>query len=195
MNNASEFRALIDRAKGQRAAIIKDRTTAKNLVKVMLLEEKAAEQACVIAQQVAKETQAQLEYRVSELSTLALQAILEEEITLGLQFVEKRNKTEAEMYVMVNGNPVEPKMATGGGVMDIIGTTLRFSLWSLMPKKSRPTFFLDEPMKWLKGRTMPEKGTEVLSEISHRLGVQIIMVSHASELIAGADSVIDIGSL
>lgn len=193
MNSSADLKAIIDKAKGRREAKVKERAATRAEVRMMTAEVHAAEQALVLAQLVAKQTQAQLEYRVSELSTLALQAILEEDVQLGLQFVEKRNKTEAEMFVSIDGNQIQPKDSSAGGVMDIIGTTLRFSLWSLMPKKSSPVFFLDEPMKWLKGKDMPEKGTQVLSEVSHRLGVQIIMVSHAVELIAGADSIVDIG--
>jgi hypothetical protein len=192
VNSSADLKAFIDKAKGRREAKVKERHAVRATVRMMTAELKAAQEACLLAQLVAKQTQAQLEYRVSELSTLALQAILEEDIQLGLQFVEKRGKTEAEMFVAVDGNHIQPKHSTAGGVMDIIGTTLRFSLWSLMPRKSRPSFFLDEPMKWLKGKDLPEKGTQVLSEVSHRLGVQIIMVSHATELIAGADSIIDI---
>jgi DNA repair exonuclease SbcCD ATPase subunit len=80
-----------------------------------------------------------------------------------------------------------PEDHVGGGVIDLLGLSLRFSIWSIMARRTAPIFFLDEPLKWLKGGGMPEKGQELISQISKQLGVQVIMVSHAPELIAGAD--------
>lgn len=180
------FRAL-DRLKGKRAAAQEQVAAAKAEIRALLQEQKAAEQAVVLTQQVARETQKHLEFKVSALSTMALTSVLDRDISLSLEFSEKRGKTEAEFAIIEEGMSLPPEDHVGGGVIDLLGLSLRFSIWSIMAQRTAPIFFLDEPLKWLKGGGMPEKGQELISQIAQQLGVQIIMVSHAPELIVGAD--------
>lgn len=192
-NTIRELEQKIQRAYGEREAIIAHIKIKKTAIKENKARLAALEQARALVQTVASNTQKQLEYRVSELSTIALQAVLGKTDTkLKLRFTEKRNKTEADLLLEIRDFEASPRDGVGGGVVDLLGATLRFSLWSLMRPKPRPLFILDEPLKWLKGAGMPVKGMEMLSQISHKLGVQIIMVSHSPELIAGADNVIEI---
>ncbi|NIU00181.1 MAG: hypothetical protein GWN01_04340, partial [Nitrosopumilaceae archaeon] len=51
---------------------------------------------------------------------------------------------------------------------------------------------MDEPLKWLKGGDLPIKGSHMIKEISKKLGIQIIMISHSPELIEGADRVFEV---
>lgn len=188
----SNLQSKLDQAKGRRQSVKSQISACKSSIKRRIEEEKAGEGAKAFIRTVAKQTQEQLQYRVSELSSLALRAVIESEMDLELAFEERRGKTEADLLLRIGDEKIPPKDNVGGGVIDILGMTLRFALWSLMKPRSRPVFILDEPLKWLKGSEMPVKGMSVISEISHKLDVQVIMVSHSPELIAGADKVIEI---
>lgn len=65
---------------------------------------------------------------------------------------------------------------------------LRASMWSLRRGRSAPLLILDEPFRFLSEGLRP-KAAALLKEVSERLGVQILMVTHAPELAAGADAV------
>lgn len=171
----------------------------KELQSNKLLQEKSEqerlnlEQAQLIIQNAAQMTQQQLEYHVSELVTLAMESVFENPYSLKLVFDTKRGKTEADIFFEdLAGNQIKPLEASGGGAVDIASFALQVSLWSLANPKTSPVFILDEPLKWLKGNGMPEKGASLIKEVSDRLGIQIIMVSHAEELIESSDHVIPI---
>ena len=190
--NISDIKDKIQQAKGKQQEVEKQIKIIKERVRTESKNAKAAEHARVILQTVAKKTQNQLEYRVSELSTLALQAVMEENWKLKLEFTEKRGRTEAAMLLEINDKSRSPKGNFGGGVLDTLGLFSRFGLFSLIRPAPRKFFALDEPLKWLKGADLPEKGAEIIKETSHRLGYQILMVSHSPELKAGADKIVSI---
>jgi DNA repair exonuclease SbcCD ATPase subunit len=59
-------------------------------------------------------------------------------------------------------------------------------MWRLQTPPSRPTIVLDEPFKHLSQDLRP-KAAEMLKEISSKLGLQIIMVTHDVDLVEAAD--------
>lgn len=148
--------------------------------------------ALEIVYQVAKETQDQLEYKVSELATLALGGVLDSPYKLSLEFETKNNSTQAHILFERDGEKIHPLLSSGGGAVDIASLALQMTMWSISRPRKRNILVLDEPLKWLKGKDMPIKGALMLREMSHRLGVQVFMVSHGPELIDGADNVIEV---
>lgn len=150
-----------------------------------------AEQALIIIQTVAKQTQEQLEYKISELVSLALESVFDEPYKMVLQYETKRNKTEANLLFERNGERFHPLSSAGGGAVDIASFALRVALWSLSIEKTEPTLVLDEPFRFL-SRDLLGKAGLMLKEISNKLGLQIIMVSHLEELIDGADKVFQV---
>ena len=191
--NLIEIKNNIEQAKGKKKSVHKDIIKTKHKIKKELAHKTAAEKARAVMQSTAKRIQGKLEYKVSELATLALQTIMENEWKVIIAFQEKRGKTEPLILLEVdNGNVGSPKSSFGGGVKDILGQFMRFGLFKLIRPELRHFFVVDEPLKWLKGKGMPEKGAEAIHEISHRLDFQILLISHSPELIAGADKVIRI---
>ena len=149
-----------------------------------------SEQAQAIIQQVAKETQEKLQYHISELCSLALSAVFDDPYKLELEFVIRRGKTEADIYFVKDEEKIDPISASGGGVIDIASFALRVALWSLAKPRSRNTLILDEPFKYL-SRELQPKASLLLKELSNKLNLQIIMVSHSSDLIEGANRVFE----
>jgi len=149
------------------------------------------EQAQVIIQEVALETQQNLQYRISSLISLALSSVFGADAPkFDIQFVYKNNRTAAELFLLDDmGNQYDPLNDRGGGVADVCAFALQICFWSLQNPRSRNTLILDEPLKWLKGGDLPVRGAEMIKQLSEKLDVQIVMVSHSDELIESADRV------
>lgn len=149
------------------------------------------EKARAIMQLVAKETQEQLEYKISELVSLGLSAIFDNPYELVLEYEIKRGKTEANLLFKRNGNIVHPMLASGGGAVDVAAFGLRIAIWSLKTTRSRNTIILDEPTKHLsKGKNIySEKFGKLVSELSKKLGIQFIIVTHDKNIAKHADKV------
>lgn len=147
--------------------------------------------ARAIVQIVAENTQKQIEYHISNLVTMALASVFPDPYEFKLQFVQRRNKTEADLIFLKNENEITDILESGGGgVADIASLALRIALWSI--KKTNPTIMLDEPCKFLHNPIYQEKASELLKEVSDRLGIQMIMVSDQQSLLKSADKVIEI---
>ncbi len=158
------------------------------------------QEARTILQAVAKETQEELEYRFSELLTLAMEGVFAEEAyEVKLEFVLRRDKTEVDIWFMRDGQRVRPMEASGLGAVDVACMALRVTMWLLQKPKSRNTIVLDEPFKHLKGELANERALRVIREISHhpKIQAQMIMVSDErvprEMIMKNADRVLEVG--
>lgn len=144
-----------------------------------------------IVSTVAQNTQKAIEIHISSLVSVALASVFPDPYLFSLRFAQRRNKTEADLIFIKNGNEITDILENGGGgVADVASFALRIALWSL--KKTRATFLLDESFKFLHNPNYQEKTSEMLKEISSRLGIQIIMISDQQALLKSADKVIEI---
>ena len=155
--------------------------TGTTLLKVRALFQKASEM-----------TQKQLEFHISGLVSTALAAIWDDPYEFKVEFIQRRGKTEADLWLIRNGSKIKPIDASGGGVVDILSIALRMAFWSLT-KETRPLLILDEPFKHLSS-DLQSKASAMLRMISEKLKLQILMISHISELVANADKRIKIVS-
>ena len=177
MSGIKDLRHSIEGKKGTRQTL---QNQMEELEKTHLyleqeLDHAREEQFCI--QIVAQETQEQLEYQISELVSLALQSVFDNPYTLGVDFIIRRGQTEADLYFERGGNKFNPLYGCGIGNVDVGALGLRLSRWTLSRPKSRPTFLLDEPFKHIKGSKDNERALQMIKELSHRLKIQIIMVS------------------
>lgn len=186
------LRRKFENLKGQQAAIKAQIKAEKSRLTALLGEHEATTQAHLILQEAAKMTQENLQYRISTLVSLAMEGVFNEPYTVHLTFEPQRGKTIANISFRTAEDNELTYEAAGGGVADVASLGLLFSLWTMQVPKTRNLLILDEPLKWLKGGNLPEKGAAMLSQISHRLGVQILMVSHSPELIEHADRVFQV---
>lgn len=145
--------------------------------------------ARVIVQTVAENTQKRIEYHISSLVSTALAAVFPNPYTFDLKFVQRRNKTEADLVFSKKGNETSDILNNGGGgVADIASFALRIALWSL--RKTAPMFILDEPDKFIHSPVYQEKASQMIKELSEKLEFQTIIVSDQSHIISAADKVI-----
>src|SRR3990167_6312271 len=185
------FTEKLHRLQGQRDLLDKQLIKAnKNKVYFQQAYEDTLK-ARAIVQNVASKTQKQIEYHISNLVTMALASVFPDPWEFKLRFVQRRNKTEADLIFIKRGNEVDDILENGGGgVADVASMALRFALWSI--KKSRATMILDESTKFLHNISYQEKTSDLLKEVSEKLRIQIIMVSDQKAILKAADKVIEI---
>lgn len=184
--NLQQIRYRLEQLKGQRQQVAADAVVAGEHIAELRQEAVHADEARAVIQAVAQATQRELEYHVSEITSLALSAVFDNPYRLVLEFVQRRNRTEADIWFERDGQRCRPIDSAGGGAVDVAALALRVAMWSLRRPRSRATLILDEPLKMLSRNLMP-KAAAMIGEISRRLKLQVIMVSHAAELIEAAD--------
>lgn len=148
------------------------------------------EKAREIVKEVGLKTQEQLQYHISDITSLALEAVFNDPYKLTAEFVQRRNKTECDLYFERDGDKIDPLSASGGGTVDVASFALRIASWSMESPQSRPTIILDEPLRFLSADRQ-EKASEMLKEISTKLGIQFIIITHESTLTPFADRIFE----
>lgn len=149
-----------------------------------LTNDQAAARA--VLQEVAQQTQDNLKYKLSSLVTIAMQSIFDGPASFEVVIEQRRNQTELDFFVNEFDILQEPLESSGHGLVDIISLALRISYWSL--KKNRKTFILDEPFRNL-SRDHSVSASKMLKMLCDKLELQIIMVSHDTEITNFADKI------
>jgi DNA repair exonuclease SbcCD ATPase subunit len=191
--NTEQIKNKLISKEAERNKILSDIKKREKSIRILNKTLKYTEEARIIIQIVAQKTQQELEYQISEIVTLALGAVFDDPYEFKIEFVIKRGKTEAIIKFVRDGHEFDPLDDTGGGAADIASFALRIALWNLLRPRSRNTLILDEPFKNIsKQDNLQEKSSEMLSMISKKLGIQIIMVTHSTELIKASDKVFEV---
>lgn len=178
-------------AKARRSELIRQQTAYQAKKEKVDKREQDAVLAKELVLQVAQKTQLNVAGRISDLVSLALAAVFDSPYAFQVDFVQRRGVTEADLLFVRDKNVLDPMTASGGGALDIASFALRLAIWTL--GKSRPLFILDEPFRNL-SLDLQSKAGLMLRELSRKLDIQIIMVSHNPEIISGADRLFQVGS-
>lgn len=194
MNTISKIQSLrkaFEQKIGEKNQIEKTLYNTKKEVKELKRDLRRHEQAQEVIRQVALKTQQQLQFHISDIVTMALEAVFDNPYKLAVEFIQRRNKTECDLYFVRNNEKIDPLSASGGGAVDVASFALRVASWSMSIPHTRNTLILDEPFRYLSSNLLP-KASDMLKEVSNRLGLQIVMVTHADEFIESADKVFSV---
>lgn len=104
-----------------------------------------------------------------------------------VEFVERRNNVEADIYLEDSGgNRYDPLNDVGGGIVDFVGLMLRITYIIL----SQYDNFLaaDEPLKFIDKGRIPEAAA-FIRKICEDFKFQLLMVSHIPELVEASEAV------
>jgi len=188
MASIIEFRKRIEQQKGKRDLIKLSIDNRNVKIKELKKHQRWTEKALLIVQEVAQKTQQQLQYHLSGLATRCLETVFDDPYELRVEFIQQRNKTEAEIK-LIKGN--QEAFKTGFGVRDIISFGLRAALWSIKQPKVRNVLLLDEPFRHLKDPTkkMQNRARTIMKELSKQLNLQIIIIDHDPAITEGADKI------
>lgn len=170
------LRAKLEQKKGQRDYLIRLIADTRGKIEDKEKDLDNHEKAREVIREVSLKTQKQLEYNISEITSTALSAVLDDPYELDVEFVQRRNKTECDLFFVRGGNKIDPTDG-GGGAVDIASFALRVASWSIQNPRTRPVLILDEPFKHLKGEEANRKMLAMVREITEKLGLQVIMIS------------------
>ena len=147
------------------------------------------EKAQVFLQGVAQETQNQLKFRIEDIVNMALETCFPDEYSFELNFNVSRGKTDCELVFLSRktGREVDPMNASGGGVVDVACFALRTACY-VLEQGIDDVIVLDEPMKFV-SEDLRERVCEVIKNLSWKLGIQFIIVTHIPEFVEIADRV------
>lgn len=182
------WRTHLERQRGEQAASLRLLEGCQQNLKVLEKELAHQEQAREVIRTVGLKTQEALSYHVGDIASLALEAVFDDPYELVLDFVHRRNKTECDLYFLREDNPISPLEASGGGAVDVAAFALRVACWSMEVPRRRPVIILDEPLRFL-SRDLQERASIMLKEMSEKLGVQFIIITHEETLTEAADRV------
>jgi len=188
---AQALRSKLDQLKGQKSQLVKSLEVDQEELQAKQISLRRHEKAREIVRAVGLKTQEQLQFHISNITSLALDAVFPDPYELKVEFVQRRNKTECDLYFVRDGNRVDPLTASGVGAVDVASFALRIASWSMERPHSRNTIILDEPFKFL-SEDYQEQASTMLKEISQKLGIQFIIVTHEEVLTAYADRIFEV---
>lgn len=138
-----------------------------------------------LVQVVAEQVQQQAHRQVASVVTRCLKAVFgEDSYEFQIIFERKRGRTEARLLFTRDGLEVEPLEAAGGGVVDVAAFALRLACLMLSMPRKRKLLVLDEPFRFVSQEYRP-RVRELLLTLSKEMEVQILLVTHAEELVCG----------
>jgi len=149
------------------------------------------EQAREIIREVGLKTQQQLQFHISDITSLALESVFPDPYELKVNFIQRRNKTECDLLFVRDDMELDPAEESGVGPVDIASFALRIASWSMQKPHSRNTIILDEPFKCLSD-DFQEKASTMIKQISQKLGIQFIIVTHEPILASYADKIFEV---
>lgn len=187
-NKIRDLRATVEQKKGKKQQIENQIKSLHSDIKALKRDVRRHEKAREVLKIVALKTQQQLQYHISDITTMALEAVFPDPYDLVAEFVQRRNKTECDLLFERYGEKIDPLTASGGGAVDVASFALRVASWAMERPRLRNVLVLDEPFRYLSVNLLP-KASEMLKRVSENMKLQIIMVTHSEELMEGADRV------
>lgn len=138
-----------------------------------------------VFQKAATLTQNHLATHLSTIVTKALQTVFyEKDVHFKVEFVERRNVSECDMWIEENGHRYSLLESRGFGMTDIVSFALRVAY--ILLHHSDNVLIIDEPCRNL-SRDKHEGTSEMIKELSKELEIQFIICTHSEDMIAYAD--------
>ena len=148
----------------------------------------SADKALGIMQVAAKLSQDHLAAHLSGIVTQAIQVVIQKPYTFVCEFVERRGSTEADLYLMKDGHRFGILGGTGGGLADVCSATLKVAY--LLLSNTDRVLIIDEIARHINSAKQREAFAGVIAGLSKEFGIQMILNSTVTELLAVADNVI-----
>lgn len=183
--NTKEIEQKIQRRFSERESILRQYVLEKETFKKTKRQITYTEEARTIAQNIATEIERNSHSKISGVVSLCLSEIFGEDYKFQLEFTRKRNRTQAELHLIKNGNSVGDVLeGDSGGVLDVAGFALRLSSIMLSKPIKRKLLVMDEGFKFVSVEYHP-KIRLLLEKLAEEFHVQIIFVTHTQNLQSG----------
>jgi DNA repair exonuclease SbcCD ATPase subunit len=137
-----------------------------------------------VVQAVAQTVQQQAHERIASVVSRSLEAVFDDPYEFKIIFERKRGRTEARLIFLRDGNELAPIDGAGGGAIQIAAFACRLASIMLTKPPGRRVLVLDEPFKDVSAEYR-ERLKELLLTLAEEMELQIIMVTHITELQCG----------
>ncbi|NMC60074.1 MAG: hypothetical protein GYA51_11955 [Candidatus Methanofastidiosa archaeon] len=185
------LRNKLEQQKGQKQQIETSISTLKQTLTEIQRNLNRHEQAREIVRSVGLATQKSLQYHISDITSLALEAVFPDPYELKVEFVERRNKTECDLKFVRGDMEIDPLTASGVGAVDVAAFALRIASWSMARPRTRNVIILDEPFRFL-SENYQEQASTMLKELSTKLGIQFLVITHEMTLASYSDRTFEV---
>jgi DNA repair exonuclease SbcCD ATPase subunit len=184
-----QLKTAIEQKRGRFQQLQSDKKETELNISDLEEERNKIEKSRNIINIVAKQTQEQFSLKISDLVSSALESVFDNPYTFHAEFINRRNRTECDLYFMRDGYRRSPMDASGGGVVNVASSALRIGL--LMLSRYRKVLILDEPTKDLHSKKLKKRMSNFLKEVTKKAGIQLLVFSgdEDAELISGANKV------
>lgn len=133
----NQMRVSLERRKGIQEHVKKTLTTHEAELKIAQKELANKEAAREIIKIVGRDTLAQLQTHISDVTSIAMDSVFPDAYKLQVDFVERHNKTECDLYFTRGEYRISPLEASGGGAVDVASFALRIASWCLRTPRAR----------------------------------------------------------
>ena len=192
MNKLEQYKDFYNKKLGAKEKILKDLDSCTKQLKITNRELKRKEKALELVKLAAINTQKELEFHISSIVSTALSAVFDDPYEFQIDFVDRRGKTECDLWFVKKRNRLHPLSSAGIGAANIAAFALRIASLS-MSKHLRQTLIMDEPFPQLRGEEHNQKAIQMVNTVSKELVIQIITVSDEravlGDIISGADKI------
>ncbi len=153
----------------------------------LLEEQEISKGARDIISKAAILTQTQLASHISNIVTKALSVVFpEKDLSFLIEFVQRRNTTEADLWIVENGNRYSVLESRGHGIADVVSLSLRVAY--VLLHSNANVVVVDEPSRNV-SKNKHRNVLKMLKSLSEELEVQFIIVTHSETFAEGADIV------
>jgi len=191
MSDIQLLRTKLERQKGSRDTVINSLATNQTELESARVSLHRHEEAREIIRKIGMETQNSLSFHINDIVSLALDSVFDNPYQFAVDFVNRRSKTECDLYFVRDGNRIDPLTASGVGAVDVASFALRIASWSMARPRTDNVIILDEPFRFL-SENYQEQASLMLREISQKLGIQFIIVTHEVTLTTSADRIFEV---
>lgn len=191
MSELKILRTRLEQQKGQKFQLKKSVDTITTEIREKERDLRRHEEAREVIREVGLKTQQQLAFHISDITSLALEAVFDNPYQLNVEFVQRRNKTECDLLFVRNDHIIDPIGGAGVGAIDVTTFALRIASWSMFRPHTRNVIILDEPFKHL-SVDLQDRASTMIKELSSRLNLQFIIITHEEALTTAADKVFQV---
>ena len=191
MSVITDFRKKLEGLKGQKLQVQKTLSGLQTELAEKKRSLRQHEQAREVVREVGLKTQQSLQFHIGDITSTALEAVFADPYGLDVEFIQRRNKTECDLTFVRDGHKIDPLSASGVGAVDVASFALRIASWSMSRPHTRNVIILDEPFRYL-SENYQEQASIMLKELSQKLGLQFIIVTHEPVLANYADRIFEV---
>lgn len=182
---AQGWRDALVKATGELESLRVQQQRAQEALEVERTDQELTVKARVLLEQYSEIEQQQLKAKVEALCSRGLQTIFGEGYSFSIEMRMLRKQAGMEFTITRELVERDPMDAHGGGLVNVVALVLRLTIVALTPGLSR-TVVLDEPFAQLSQGYIEGMG-RFIRELVDATGIQLIIVSHETEIADVAD--------